>query len=676
MGNYTFSAVSEEKLGLQLSNDGEFHWTPGYQLVSAAEKSKKFPVIFEVTNEGGQMTSRQVDFIIKQKNRISDLTGLKPFYVKETTENKYKVPLDKEGFQFIADSVKMPKGLKLTKNGEFQWNPDATQYAQLQREPMEVAFNVEDLQYGDMIPGKIRIMAATPPEPAPKNKKKSSLTLVLPMKTDWNVVGEGQPMSFQLSAKGGDDQNYKFSISKGSEIGVSFDSFGNFYWKPDFDFVDRLEESKKVPVIFEVTNSSGQTARQQVELVVYHVNRPPEIDDLKTFYVQYGVQNTYRLDNGNYVQDPDNDPIVFKPILSQMPQGMVLNGKGELSWKPSISQYYRLQKKPMVLEFIVEDQPYKSQTIGKLRVEVTQQDLPPEISMVPNQDKFHIKEDETLNLKFYLSDPNGDQDILTFDYVTDNSRIPKSALVKNDPTQWEFVWTPDYDFFVEPGDTGTYTLTFFVIDHANQRKEKQIRVTVEDAENLQEKDRLLYSQYRTGLVRVWNLMEQLRDKEKELKKDYKRAKKGKKHRAITTASLGAITGISPVVLNDDPSAQKYVSGIGGTTSMTIGSLEASSVIGKDPSSVFEKLSYINQKLNELESQGNVFAGKYALPDSRRNKDFGEDLKKLIITLNLKDVTTLDLDAGWDNPKKASDKNIQNAFKDFNPDESKSTVINE
>ncbi len=673
-GHYTFSAVTDPQLDILLDKDGEFRWIPSYHLVNAQEKSKTFPVIFEVANEGGQVINRQVDFVVRQKTRLPAFTGLKPFYVKKDTDNTYEIRVG-NAFRFVADNSRWQEGMQLTPGGVFRWSPSDEQYAQLRRQPVEIAFQVQDTLYGDQIPGKLQLIAIPQPEVAPNIAGVAPLRLLLPRPADWNTVNEGQTMSLQLQATGGTDQNYTFALAKGSETGVSFDTLGNFYWQPDFDFVDRLEETKTVPVIFEVVNASGETDKEQINLTVYHTNRPPEVEELKPFYVQYGVQNTYPL-NGNAIRDPDNDPIVFKPVLSQMPQGMTLNGKGELSWKPSISQYYRLQKEPLRLEFLVEDQPHKAHTTGKLKVEVTQQDLPPDLSMVPNQDTYRIKEDETLNLKFYLSDPNGDQDITTFDFVTDNSRIPKSALVRNDPTQWEFVWTPGYSFFVEPGDTATYTLIFFVLDRANQRQEKQVRVTVEDAENLLEKDRLLYSQYRTGLVRIWNLMEQLHVREKELKRDYKRAKKGKKHRAITTASLGAVTGFSPVMLNNDPSAQKYVSGIGGTTSMTLGSLEASNVIGRDASGIFEKLSYINQKLTELETQGNVFAGKYALPNSRRSNDFSEDLRKLILTLSLKDVTTLELDAAWKNPKKSTDKNIQDAFKDFNPDESRSTTIHE
>lgn len=678
-GNYSFSAISEDVLGIQLTKEGAFEWTPGYSLIAADEKSRKFPLIIEVTNEGGQISSRQVDLVVKQKNRLPDFTGLDPFYIKKDSINKYHIRFNQSEFRLEMDSSQIPSGFQYTEAGEIQWKPTQEQFDQLKQKPVLIDFFVHDLQYDDVIPGKLEVWVNESAQATAKqhdDNKQEKVRLLLPKELDWNVVSEGDTMSFKLTARGGTDQKYKFTLSQGAEAGISFDTLGNLFWSPDYDFVDRLEETKTVPVIFEVSNASNESDRRQVNLVVYHTNRPPEVEELKPFYVQYGVQNTYQLNSGNNVKDPDNDPIVFKPVLSEMPQGMTLNGKGEISWKPSVSQYYKIQNDSMYISFLVEDQPYKALATGRLPVKVTQQDLPPEISMVPNQDKFRIKEDETLNLKFYLSDPNGDQDIQAFDFVADSRRIPKSALVKNDLTQWEFVWMPGYDFFVEPGDTGTYTITFYVIDFANQRKEKQVQVMVKDAENLIEKDRLLYSQYRSGLVRVWNLMEQLKEREKELKKEYRRAKRGKKHRNITTASLGAITGISPVVLNDEPDAQKYVSGIGGTTSMTIGSLEAGNVIGRDPSRVFERLSYINTKLNELDTQGNVFAGKYALSNNRRSKEFTEDLKKLIMSLSLKDVTTLELEASWENPKKPTDKNIQNTFKDFHPDESKSIMINE
>jgi hypothetical protein len=536
-------------------------------------------------------------------------------------------------------------------------------------------FEVQDRQFNDRAIGEVKLLPASTTAQEKSAPVQVPLQLSFPRTSFWNVVDEGKVLSFKLAAKGGANNDYSFRVVNADEFGIQYDSLGNVYWRPTYDFVDRLTDTRPAQVIFEVSNAEGETKQEVARILVNHVNRAPEVSDLRNFYVSFGKENMYSLSASNSISDPDDDPVVYKPVLAKMPQGMTLSAEGEIRWSPSMSQYNRLQREPLLLPFIVEDQPYEAQTQGTLRIQVTQEDLPPEITMVPNQDYYEISEDEELQLKFYLSDPNGDDDIENFDFVASDGNIPRSAIISNHPTQWEFRWEPGYDFVLEPGDTSTVQLTFFVMDKSNQRQERRVKVKVQDAENLLEKDQLLYGQYRTGLVRVMNLIDQLEKRQKELQKEYKKARKGKKSRAITTASLGAITGLSPVVLNDTQT-QQYVSGIGGTTSMTIGSLEASNVIGKDASDIYENLSYINQKLNELQTQGNLFAGKYALSLNRRDNGFGEDLRKLILLLNLDKVTKLELDPSWNNPRKASDKNIKDTFSDYNPDPDRSPYINE
>lgn len=674
-GHYSFRLVADRDWGMQLDSAGHFTWQPDYQIVSQNEGKKKVSVLFEVSNEGGQIASRQMTLVVHNQVRIPSFDDLQPFFVKENMVNRYQVALEPD-FTVTTDENALPSGMDASPNGALVWKPTAEQFKQLEQEPLTINISVKDSDYGDVVVVPLSVLPAATAreEPSSAADPDNAVRLQFPRTPYWNVVNEGEPLNVKLTASGGLDRQYSYRVLNGDPIGLSYDTLGNVYWKPSYDLVDRLEESKHIPLIFEVRNQNGQRDKRQLSLQVYHSNRPPEVGDLKKFYVQYGADNVYALGGENFVTDPDGDPIVFKPVLDQMPQGMALSAQGELSWKPSVSQYARLKNDPIDLEFMIEDQPYEARSTGTLRIEVTQQDLPPDISMVPNNERFHIKEDESLNLKFYLSDPNGDEDILGFDFVSDNSRIPHRALVRNEPTQWEFVWEPGYDFFVEPGDTATYQITFFAIDRTSQRQERTISVTVQDAENLIEKDRLLYNQYRTGLMRIWDLMTQLKEREKELSKSYKRARRSKKHRVLTTASIGAVTGLSPVVLTNDVTTQKYVAGVGGTTSMTIGSLEAGKVIGKDPSSIYEKLSYINQKLSELQTQGNLFAGKYALSGSRRDSEFSEDLKKLILLLKIEKVTDLELDASWKNPKKASDKNIQDTFRDFNPDPDKSIYI--
>lgn len=490
----------------------------------------------------------------------------------------------------------------------------------------------------------------------------SGIKIKFPENEGWNVIREGDTLKFKVMASGGSSNQYTFSITGEDGLGISFDSLGNFSWSPGYDFVDRVQEDKKIQLRFEAKNDAGESAYEQVEFYIKHVNRLPEIGSLKNFYIKYNTENTYQIDI-NAITDEDNDPVIFKSISKQMPEGANLSEKGEFKWKPSFRQFRRLKKDPIIMSFIVEDQPYKSQVKGQFNILATQMDLPPEILIVPKEKNIVIQEDETINLKFFLSDPNGDDDIRTFDFTTDNIRIGKDNLIQNSRTQWEFIWTPGYDFVSEPGDSIVSELIFLVIDNTYKRDQEKIVVTVHDAENKLKKDELLYNQYKAGLVRAWELIEQLEAKEKEIRKELKVAKRGKKTRAVANASLGAVTGLSPVFLEDDP--QKIVSGIGGTTTLTLGTLEATNVIGKSPSDMINRLNKVIEKKNELKIQGDIFARKYALRLSRRGKDFDKDLQKLVAALNLKNPAALELDAGWKSKRKPTDENIKDTFKDFN-----------
>src|SRR5688500_17600403 len=151
---------------------------------------------------------------------------------------------------------------------------------------------------------------------------------------------------------------------------------------------------------------------------------------MPVLYVKQSTNNTYQFPQ-EFVYDLDSDPLVYKTILAKMPEGSALSSQGQFSWNPSRSQFMALRKEPLEVEFIVQDQPEKAETIGKFRIAPTQQDLPPEIMLVPavpGDSVFSIKEDETLNLKIYVSDPNGDDDVSHISFVSNDKRVPAKAL--------------------------------------------------------------------------------------------------------------------------------------------------------------------------------------------------------------------------------------------------------
>ena len=490
------------------------------------------------------------------------------------------------------------------------------------------------------------------------------LEVLLPTTTDWNFLEEGKPVVFQLLTKEVAGRSVQFSIRSGQIEGMYLDSTGLFRWTPSYALADRITTLRIFPVVFEALASDGERATVQANFRVVHVNRPPQIDELRPFYVQYKTPNSYTID-ATAVSDPDGDPVVF--VLSQegAPEGLRMNATGEISWEPSLTQFNILKRGPRYVEFYVEDQPAKARTKGRVRLEITQMDLAPELTMVPNVQRIGSKENTPINLKFFLSDPNGEDDIMLFDFISNNREVPKSALIKVSPTQYDFVWTPGYEFVKDPLDSLRFELIFYVLDKSQNRRERTVQFVIKNTINEAEKDQYYYSLYRGALVNAWGLLEQMKEKEEELKRSYRRAKKGKQNRSVLNATLGASTGLAPVIAGPtNPTLQRSITTIGGTSVMTIGTLEATEVIGRSTKDLLDRFNYVMDKKSELQNKGDIFAREFGLKATRRSPDFIRKLDEFRALMSLKGLVALELDANWENKKEANDKAIKRAFKDF------------
>jgi hypothetical protein len=485
--------------------------------------------------------------------------------------------------------------------------------------------------------------------------------LSLPSYPDWNLLREGDSIKFQARVLPS-DSSWKFNVIGAPGLDYHIDTLGNFSWTPSYELVDRVNEFKTYSLIFEATSGVNNKLRQEVDFTIFHVNRPPVIDELPAFYVRQNNPNEINLNQLNQITDADGDPLIFKPILSEMPEGATLSELGIFYWQPSRNQFRSLSEKPVTVRFIVQDQPYKSETIGRLIIRPTQMDLPPEIVMVPNDSVIEINEDEFLNLNFYLSDPNGDDNIKDFGYVANNRKVPTGLVQRNATTQVEFKWLPGYDFIEEVEATETVEITFFVLDKSNKRSERRLLVRVKDTEDIEKLDQRLFSKYKMILVEAMDLIAQLDENQRELSKSLQKARRGKKNRAITNASLGAVTGVGPVFI--EAPTRNYVTGIGGTAVMTMGTLEATDVIGRSQDDILEKMKLNIDIQNQLQSSGDQFARQYALRTNRREEGFFKDLDKLRAQLNDKKLILLELDASWKNSDKPTDKNIRKTFPDY------------
>lgn len=492
--------------------------------------------------------------------------------------------------------------------------------------------------------------------------------LIFPDSTGWNLIKENQVLSFQVHTT--DPDSAFFSLEGAEDLKIQFDSLGNFFWQPSFDLVDRVTRMKEFTVIIEASwphAPGNKRVRQMVTFVVSHVNRPPIVEEMPVFYVKQSTNNIYQFPP-EFVYDLDGDPLVFKSILAKMPEGSVLSSQGQFSWNPSRSQFTALKREPLTLEFIVQDQPDKAETIGKLKIAPTQQDLPPDIVFVPaipSDSLFTIKEDETLNLKIYVVDPNGDDDVSHAGFVSNDKRVPNSALKSNTALQYEFTWSPGYEYVDELNGSVITEIVFFVLDKSNNRTQRVAKIKVTDAENLIKKDMQLYQKYKNYLIEAGRLVKLLDENQKDLNREYKKARRGKQHRSIINASLGAVTGLSPVVI-DAPDQSKIVSGVGGTTVLTLGTLEATEVIGRSKESIMDKIKIGIDIRNKVQSAGDEFARKYALKSVRRNADFDKDIEKLRATLNDPRIVLLELDA-YERNVRVDEKDLKKLFLDYGED---------
>ncbi len=482
--------------------------------------------------------------------------------------------------------------------------------------------------------------------------------LVFPSHADLTHLKEGKTLSFVLSVRD-PEQPARFSLEGGNGYGMQLDSLGNFTWTPSFDLVDRLTKEKEIGVIFQAELKDNKRLRQPVNFIVAHVNRPPIVAELPIFYVKQGSANKYQI-SSDYAHDPDGDPLIFKPHESQMPEGALLTSLGQFSWAPSRNQFLGLKNNHLSIEFVVEDQPDKAATTGKIHIAQTQLDLPPDLLLVPGDSLWSIRENENIYLKIYVTDPNGDENIEQVDFLSSDIRVPRAVFKENSKVQKEFTWSPGYDFVEESEKKREVVLTFFAIDKSNNRVQRKVRVTIMDTENVEEKDKLLQHKYIGSMTSTKGLIDLLDQNNEKLDAIYKHARKGKKNRTILTATLGGVTGISPLVLPADPS--KTVSIVGGTSVLTLNSLEAGQVIGRNTNDYQNKIKTNRDLRNQLQLRGNYFARKYALKSARRSAEFEQDRDELSRMMNSDAVSSLEIPA---NPATVPTlKEIKKTFPDF------------
>jgi hypothetical protein len=122
--------------------------------------------------------------------------------------------------------------------------------------------------------------------------------------------------------------------------------------------------------------------------------------------------------------------------------------------------------------------------------------------------------------------------------------------------------------------------------------------------------------------------------------------------------------VSPAITSGNQDTQRIISAVGGTAVLTMGTLEATEVIGKSMKDLLDRYNYVLGKKAELQNKGDVFSREFSLKSSRRTPDFIRKLDEFRSLMSLSGLVALELDANWQSKKEATDKAIKRTFKDF------------
>src|SRR5262249_16387156 len=97
---------------------------------------------------------------------------------------------------------------------------------------------------------------------------------------------------------------------------------------------------------------------------------------------------------------------------------------------------------------------------------------------------------------------------------------------------------------------------------------------------------------------------------------------------------------------------------------TLGTLEATEVLGKSKNDILDLIKTETEIRNKLQSEGDIFARKYALKSSRRSIDFDNDRDKFLPILNHEKLAQLELDASRPLSIKYDAKEMKKTFADY------------
>jgi hypothetical protein len=377
-----------------------FAWTPGVDQVGSHR------LVFSVDDGRGGTDSKAMDITVLQGNQSPVLAAIEERVIPEGQLLSITLlGTDPEGEKLTYSVSGNPSGSVL-QGSVFSWTPSSGQAGS-----HTLNFTVADPHGASH--SRSAIITVSPPNHQP----------LLAEVID-RSIGEGQPVSFILSATDSDNDDLTYAVS-GHPTGSMLEG-NTFSWTPSEG------QAGRYTLTFTVSDGKGGTDRKSGTITVQKANRKPVLADIANQSVQEGQTLEFTLN----ATDPDDDPLTYS--ISGNPVGSVLSD-GVFTFTPTADQTGSSE-----VIFTVTDDEGAADT-QSVTVTVTPGNHKPVlVDLVPRT----IEEDQTLSFTINANDI--DEDELTYSVSGNPSG---SRLIDN-----VFSWQP------EIGQVGSYSVTFSVSD--------------------------------------------------------------------------------------------------------------------------------------------------------------------------------------------------------------------
>ncbi len=417
---------------------GTLTWTPTF------DQSGEYTATVRVKDPSGLNAEQMVSITVNHVNRPPAFEALSVQNGDENAPLQFLIkatdPDQEDSGLLTYSAINLPEGANLDKQtSEFNWTPTYEQSGEYTGniQVTDVAGLTDELEFTVTI-NHVNREPSLPVVTGATFQENAAGSLTLPEGADPDVE---------------DDGKLTYSV-EGLPEGAAFDSTNrSITWTPGY------EQSGNYQLTAVVDDPDGLKARQSFEIVVEHVNRPPQFDAMG----QQAREENQAIEFTLAANDPDREDsgkLIFS--ATELPQGASLDpASGKFSWKPNFGQSGSYQ-----VDFAVKD-PAGESAATTVAVEIAHVNRAPELPKSPN-----LEFTENSELQFTLpegSDPDT-EDQGKLSYSTE--KLPKGAQFN--PTERSILWTPTFE------QSGDYQATYTVSDPQGMSASQTVKITVKN----------------------------------------------------------------------------------------------------------------------------------------------------------------------------------------------------